>query len=129
MPISYILKDHIYLTTFDINRFCNIWQENYINYRPSSAGKDDSGMKRMSLLARAAESIGDGDIINVQIRRYRQWQLSQTSSLASSIIPYVSRVQCYQIIAQVFFLLIGGFAFLAFSVLLCCTGKGRHFSR
>lgn len=62
-------------------------QENYINYRPSSAGKDDSGMKRMSLLARAAESIGDGDIINVQIRRYRQWQLSQTSSLASSIIP------------------------------------------
>ncbi|KAL0417536.1 UNVERIFIED_CONTAM: Replication factor C subunit [Sesamum radiatum] len=43
-------------------------QENYINYRPSSAGKDDNGMKRMNLLARAAESIGDGDIINVQIR-------------------------------------------------------------
>lgn len=62
-------------------------QENYINYRPSSAGKDDNGIKRMSLIARAAESIGDGDIINVQIRRYRQWQLSQSSSLASSIIP------------------------------------------
>ncbi|KAI3450784.1 hypothetical protein Pfo_007449 [Paulownia fortunei] len=62
-------------------------QENYINYRPSSAGKDDNGMKRMSLLARAAESIGDGDIINVQIRRYRQWQLSQIGSLASCIIP------------------------------------------
>ncbi|KAL0389925.1 UNVERIFIED_CONTAM: Replication factor C subunit [Sesamum calycinum] len=62
-------------------------QENYINYRPSSAGKDDNGMKRMNLLARAAESIGDGDIINVQIRRYRQWQLSQIGCLASSIIP------------------------------------------
>uniref|UniRef100_A0A5B7ACB2 Replication factor C subunit 1 n=1 Tax=Davidia involucrata TaxID=16924 RepID=A0A5B7ACB2_DAVIN len=62
-------------------------QENYINYRPSSVGKDDNGMKRMSLIARAAESIGDGDIINVQIRRYRQWQLSQTGSLASCIIP------------------------------------------
>lgn len=42
-------------------------QENYLNYRPSSAGKDDNGVKRMSLIARAAESIGDGDIINVQI--------------------------------------------------------------
>ncbi|KAF8403400.1 hypothetical protein HHK36_011502 [Tetracentron sinense] len=62
-------------------------QENYINYRPSSAGKDDDGIKRMNLIARAAESIGDGDIINVQIRRYRQWQLSQTGSLASCIIP------------------------------------------
>ncbi|XP_050285041.1 replication factor C subunit 1-like isoform X2 [Quercus robur] len=62
-------------------------QENYINYRPSSAGKDDNGIKRMNLIARAAESIGDGDIFNVQIRRYRQWQLSQSSSLSSSIIP------------------------------------------
>ncbi|XP_059429692.1 replication factor C subunit 1 isoform X2 [Corylus avellana] len=62
-------------------------QENYINYRPSSVGKDDNGIKRMSLIARAAESIGDGDIFNVQIRRYRQWQLSQSSSLASCIIP------------------------------------------
>ncbi|KAM3740351.1 hypothetical protein ACB098_08G092400 [Castanea mollissima] len=62
-------------------------QENYINYKPSSAGKDDNGIKRMNLIARAAESIGDGDIFNVQIRRYRQWQLSQSSSLASSIIP------------------------------------------
>ncbi|XP_050223029.1 replication factor C subunit 1 isoform X2 [Mercurialis annua] len=62
-------------------------QENYINYRPSSIGKDDNGLKRMSMIARAAESIADGDIINVQIRRYRQWQLSQSGSLASCIIP------------------------------------------
>ncbi|XP_031371611.1 replication factor C subunit 1 isoform X1 [Punica granatum] len=62
-------------------------QENYLNYRPSGANKDDNGLKRMSLIARAAESIADGDIVNVQIRRYRQWQLSQTSCLSSSIIP------------------------------------------
>ncbi|KAL8147962.1 hypothetical protein AgCh_005334 [Apium graveolens] len=62
-------------------------QENYVNYKPSSAGRDDDGLKRMSLIARAAESIADGDIINVQIRRYRQWQLSQSSSLSSCIIP------------------------------------------
>ena len=63
------------------------WQENYINYRTSSVGKDDNGLKRMNLIARAAESIGDGDIFNVQIRRYRQWQLSQNSALLSCIIP------------------------------------------
>ncbi|XP_057758245.1 replication factor C subunit 1-like isoform X2 [Arachis stenosperma] len=44
-------------------------------------------VKRMNLIARAAESIADGDLVNVQIRRYRQWQLSQTSSVASCIIP------------------------------------------
>lgn len=62
-------------------------KENYINYRPSLGSKDDSGVQRMKFIARAAESIGDGDIINVQIRRYRQWQLSQSGSLASCIIP------------------------------------------
>ncbi|KAI3918099.1 hypothetical protein MKX01_041419 [Papaver californicum] len=62
-------------------------QENYLNYRPSTVGKDENGIKRMNMIARAAESIGSGDIVNVQIRRYQQWQLFQTSSLASSIIP------------------------------------------
>ncbi|XP_041994326.1 replication factor C subunit 1-like isoform X1 [Salvia splendens] len=62
-------------------------QENYINYRPSSGGKDDNGMKRLNFIARAAESIGNGDIINVQIRRYRQWQLFQAGCIASCITP------------------------------------------
>ncbi|KAM1941062.1 hypothetical protein ACFX13_028688 [Malus domestica] len=70
-------------------------QENYINYRPSSAVKDDSGIKRMNLIARAAESIGNGDIFNVEIRKYRQWQLSQSACLSSSIIPYVSSHQLW----------------------------------
>ncbi|GMN28499.1 hypothetical protein TIFTF001_041180 [Ficus carica] len=68
-------------------------QENYVNYRPSSVGKDDNGIKRMSLIARAAESIGDGDIFNVQIRKYRQWQLSQNSTLSSCIIPGTLRIE------------------------------------
>jgi len=41
----------------------------------------------MNALARAAESIADGDLVNVQIRRYRQWQLSQAACFASSIVP------------------------------------------
>ncbi|KAM0937086.1 putative BRCT domain, AAA+ ATPase domain, ATPase, AAA-type, core, replication factor C subunit 1 [Dioscorea sansibarensis] len=64
-----------------------IIQENYINYRPTSIGKDENGVKRMNLLARAAESVADGDVVNVQIRRYRQWQLSQAGSFASCIVP------------------------------------------
>ncbi|XP_051134317.1 replication factor C subunit 1 isoform X2 [Andrographis paniculata] len=81
------MDERIDLSMSDPDLVPLIIQENYINYRPSSVGKDDNGMKRMNFLARAAESIGDGDIVNVQIRRYRQWQLSQIGSLASSIIP------------------------------------------
>ncbi|OMO75794.1 hypothetical protein CCACVL1_16037 [Corchorus capsularis] len=81
------MDERIDLSMSDPDLVPLIIQENYINYRPSSSAKDDSGVKRMNLIARAAESIGDGDIINVQIRRYRQWQLSQTGCLSSSIIP------------------------------------------
>ncbi|KAE8735716.1 Replication factor C subunit 1 [Hibiscus syriacus] len=81
------MDERIDLSMSDLDLVPLLVQENYINYKPSSIGKDDSGIKRMNLIARAAESIGDGDIVNVQIRRYRQWQLSQTSALSSCIIP------------------------------------------
>ncbi|XP_021756204.1 replication factor C subunit 1-like isoform X2 [Chenopodium quinoa] len=81
------MDERIDLSMSDLDLVPLLIQENYINYRPSSIGKDDSGMKRMSSLARVAESIADGDIINVQIRRYRQWQLSQSSCVASCILP------------------------------------------
>ncbi|XP_020533153.1 replication factor C subunit 1 isoform X2 [Jatropha curcas] len=81
------MDERIDLSMSDPDLVPLIIQENYINYKPSSIGKDDNGMKRMKMIARAAESIADGDIINVQIRRYQRWQLSQTGSIASSIIP------------------------------------------
>ncbi|XP_038706721.1 replication factor C subunit 1 isoform X3 [Tripterygium wilfordii] len=81
------MDERIDLSMSDPDLIPLLIQENYINYRPSAVGKDDSGVKRMNLIARAAESIADGDIVNVQIRRYRQWQLSQTGSLASCIFP------------------------------------------
>ncbi|XP_078433048.1 replication factor C1 [Wolffia australiana] len=81
------MDERIDLSMSDPDLVPLIIQENYINYRPIRAGKDDNGVKRMNILARTAESVGDGDIINVQIRRYRQWQLSQSSSVASCIIP------------------------------------------
>lgn len=79
------MDERIDLSMSDFDLVPLIVQENYVNYRPSSAGKDEA--KRMDLLARAAESIADGDIINVQIRRHRQWQLSLSSCVASSILP------------------------------------------
>lgn len=81
------MDERIDLSMSDPDLVPLIIQENYINYKPSSAGRDENGLKRMNLLAQAADSIADGDIINVQIRRYRQWQLSQASALSSSIIP------------------------------------------
>lgn len=62
-------------------------QENYLNYCPTLAGRDESGTARMDLIARAAACIADGDIVNVQIRQYRQWQHSQAAAFMSSIIP------------------------------------------
>lgn len=55
--------------------------------------KDDNGIKRLSLIAQAAESIGNGDIFNVQIRKYGRWQLFQSGALSSCIIPYDSYYQ------------------------------------
>ncbi|XP_023532344.1 replication factor C subunit 1 isoform X2 [Cucurbita pepo subsp. pepo] len=81
------MDERIDLSMSDMDLVPLLIQENYINYRPSSVSKDDNGIKRMDLMARAAESIADGDIINVQIRRHRQWQLSQSSSIASCVIP------------------------------------------
>ncbi|ONK68849.1 uncharacterized protein A4U43_C05F16650 [Asparagus officinalis] len=81
------MDERIDLSMSDPDLVPLIIQENYINYRPVSAGKDENGVKRLNLLAQTAESIADGDIVNVQIRRYRQWQLSQAGSLASCIIP------------------------------------------
>ncbi|XP_047324594.1 replication factor C subunit 1-like [Impatiens glandulifera] len=81
------MDERIDLSMSDPDLVPLIVQENYINYRPSSGGKDDSGIKRMNLIAQAAESIADGDIVNVQIRKYRQWQLSPFGSLVSCIIP------------------------------------------
>lgn len=64
-------------------------QENYLNYCPSGGGRDDGGTARMDAIARTAMSIAEGDIVNVQIRRFRQWQHAQMGAFMSSIIPYV----------------------------------------
>uniref|UniRef100_A0A0D9XTE1 Replication factor C subunit 1 n=1 Tax=Leersia perrieri TaxID=77586 RepID=A0A0D9XTE1_9ORYZ len=59
------MDERIDLSMSDPDLVPLIIQENYINYRPVTVGKDDSGVKRMNFLARAAESIADADIVNI----------------------------------------------------------------
>ncbi|KAK4374899.1 hypothetical protein RND71_005576 [Anisodus tanguticus] len=80
------IDQRIDLSMSDLDLVPLLVQENYLNYKPRSAGKDD-GLKRMSLIAHAADSIANSDLINVQIRRYQQWQLSPAGCLSSCIIP------------------------------------------
>ncbi|XP_076902489.1 replication factor C subunit 1-like [Bidens hawaiensis] len=81
------MDDRLDLSTSDPDLVPLIVQENYLNYRPSSVKKDENGLQRMNLIARAADSIANADIINVQIRRYQRWQLFPSSAFQSSIIP------------------------------------------
>ena len=81
------LDERMDLCMSDPDRIPLILQENYLNYKPSAASRDADGTLRMDFIARAAESIADGDIVNVQICRYRQWKHSKMGAYASSIIP------------------------------------------
>ncbi|OMO94457.1 hypothetical protein COLO4_16322 [Corchorus olitorius] len=79
------MDERIDLSMSDPDLVPLIIQENYINYRPSSSAKDDSGVKRMNLIARAAESIGDGDIINGErnFNRFGGW-LGKNSTMSKN---------------------------------------------
>ncbi|KAK3242089.1 replication factor C subunit 1 [Cymbomonas tetramitiformis] len=55
-------------------------QENYIQMRPTDAGNDEG--KRMDLIARAADCLGDGDILSLQVRKYQKWQLMPSTNAA-----------------------------------------------
>uniref|UniRef100_A0A0E0MGH2 Replication factor C subunit 1 n=2 Tax=Oryza punctata TaxID=4537 RepID=A0A0E0MGH2_ORYPU len=69
------MDERIDLSMSDPDLVPLIIQENYINYRPITVGKDDSGVKRMNFLARAAESIADADILNGErnFNRFGGW--------------------------------------------------------
>ncbi|GBG82876.1 hypothetical protein CBR_g36402 [Chara braunii] len=59
--------------------------ENYLNYRPAMAGKDDQGTTRMELISRAADSIVAGDIVNKKVRRSQKWALMPFAAFASTV--------------------------------------------
>ncbi|OWF54886.1 Replication factor C subunit 1 [Mizuhopecten yessoensis] len=60
-------------------------QENYINVFPYAARGNAS--KHLSLLARTAQSISDGDLVDKAIRSRMAWSLLPTQAIYSSVIP------------------------------------------
>ncbi|KAG6545470.1 hypothetical protein Mapa_013072 [Marchantia paleacea] len=81
------MDDRVDMHMSDADLVPLIVQENYLNFLPGEASRDSTGLLLMDRAARAAMSIAEGDIVNGQIRRRNQWQLSQTSAFLSSIIP------------------------------------------
>ncbi|CAI7780622.1 unnamed protein product [Closterium sp. NIES-53] len=59
-------------------------QENYLNHVP---GNDPSSHLLLSRLSQAADAISSGDLVNVQVRRYQQWQHLQFAAVMSCITP------------------------------------------
>ncbi|XP_060066245.1 replication factor C subunit 1-like [Ylistrum balloti] len=60
-------------------------QENYINVVPYAAR--GNAAKHLSLLARTAHSISDGDLVDKAIRSRMAWNLLPTQAMYSSVIP------------------------------------------
>ncbi|CAI5947361.1 unnamed protein product [Closterium sp. NIES-64] len=59
-------------------------QENYLNHVP---GNDPSSPHLLARLSQAADAISSGDLVNVQVRRYQQWQHLQFAAVMSCITP------------------------------------------
>jgi hypothetical protein len=58
-------------------------QENYLNY----TGGINNDQKRLDVVARAANAIADGDMVNVRVRRYQQWGHMPFSAFNSTVLP------------------------------------------
>jgi len=56
---------------------------------PSAASADSTGLQAHAQASAAADALEMGDIVNVQVRRYQQWQHLQFSAFMNCIIPYV----------------------------------------
>ncbi|XP_064652761.1 replication factor C subunit 1-like [Lineus longissimus] len=60
-------------------------QENYVHVLPREAGGDRR--KHLDLLAKAADSICEGDVVSQAIRSKQQWGLLPLQAVYSSVIP------------------------------------------
>lgn len=59
-------------------------QENYLNHRPMMA-RDDS--QRLRLMAKAADLISQGDVLNRAVRQRQNWSLSPAAVVIGSVAP------------------------------------------
>ncbi len=59
-------------------------QENYINHRPAIA-RDDA--TRLRAMAKAADCISQGDLLNRSIRQFGNWGLMPAAALVGTVMP------------------------------------------
>eukprot|EP00798_Chlamydomonas_sp_ICE-L_P004739 gene4739-biopygen15023 len=59
-------------------------QENYLNHRPVIAGTEE---QRMRAVAKSAEAISAGDVINTSVRRYMNWSLMPAFNTLACLVP------------------------------------------
>ncbi|GAX74453.1 hypothetical protein CEUSTIGMA_g1902.t1 [Chlamydomonas eustigma] len=78
------INDQLDLVFADSDLVPLLIQENYVNHRPVIAGNDE---QRMRALAKAAESISSGDVINSALRRSNNWSLGPAALTLMGIVP------------------------------------------
>eukprot|EP00798_Chlamydomonas_sp_ICE-L_P027941 gene27941-biopygen3368 len=59
-------------------------QENYLNHRPVIAETEEH---RMRAVAKSAEAISAGDVINTSVRRYMNWSLMPAFNTLACLVP------------------------------------------
>ncbi|CAL8468443.1 g7983 [Coccomyxa elongata] len=78
------LNDRIDLVFQDADLVPLLVQENYINHRPKIA---DSEVTRMKVLAKAADALSAGDLVNRKVRQYGSWGLMPFAAAIGSVYP------------------------------------------
>jgi replication factor C subunit 1 len=81
---SLSLSQRMDLVFSDMDLIPLLIQENYLNHRPNIAGSE---MQRLMVIAKAAEAISLGDLINTKIRRYQEWNLMPISAAVGNVYP------------------------------------------
>lgn len=71
----------------DIDLLPLMLAENYLNHRPTTPPNDPEGVLWMEAAARAADSISEGDRVNVAVRRYQRWQHLPFAAFMGCVVP------------------------------------------
>lgn len=59
-------------------------QENYLNHRPTIARNEG---ERLRLIAKAADALSSGDIVNRAVRQFGNWALMPFAAVTGSVAP------------------------------------------
>ncbi|KXZ52854.1 hypothetical protein GPECTOR_8g236 [Gonium pectorale] len=78
------MGDRMELVFADMDLVPLLVQENYLNHRPTIA-PDPAG--RLRAIAKAADSISSGDVVNNTLRRSQNWGLMPFAAVMSCLLP------------------------------------------